>query len=227
MIIEEAVHTIHKELKEFQDRGLELFCSSSFQTHSIPLLHILASYDPNIPIYFIDTGFHFPETIVFRDQISESLGLRLIVLKSPVNKISQLDQNHRFYFASNPDYCCHINKVLPLEPILQSKDVWISGVRADQSNYRKNLEKTLKGKFNTIKYHPMLDWNSKMIAEYRTSHNLPPHPLELQGYLSIGCEPCTEKFFFSDKDDQRTGRWNGLKKSECGLHTELMEKAKS
>ncbi len=224
MSIDKATSLIHKELSGFLEKGQELFCSSSFQTHSIPLLHILSTFDKKIPIYFIDTGFHFPETILFRDEISERLNIEVTVLKSPVNKISQLDQNSRFYFASNPDYCCYINKVLPLEPILQSKDIWISGVRADQSKHRSNLKKTAAGKFSTLKYHPMLEWTNKMIAEYRVKYDLPPHPLESQGYLSIGCEPCTEKFSFMSADEQRSGRWAGLQKSECGLHTELVEK---
>ena len=134
---QDPVERIHQKLGAYRDEGKRVFVSSSFQTHSIPLLHILSSFDNAIPVYFLSTGFHFPETLAFRDEISERLGLNLINLESQIAKVDQRDPTGQFYYASDPDRCCYINKVLPLEPVLQSHDVWISGVRRDQTAFRK------------------------------------------------------------------------------------------
>lgn len=168
----------------------------------------------------MDTGFHFPETIQYKDHITQKLDLNVIDLSSSTPKFNQRDSSGRFYFCSDPDFCCHINKIKPLEPILMSNDIWISGVRADQNANRSNMLCEMDGPFNTTRYHPMLNWNSKMIWSYRKEYDLPPHPLERKGYLSVGCEPCTQKYV----DNSREGRWKGLNKNECGLHTELVNK---
>lgn len=198
----------------------KVYASSSFQTHSIPMLHLISKLQPDIPVYFLDTGFHFPETLVFRDEIVRSLNLNLKIVHSPIEKIKQRDENGHLLFSSDPDHCCFLNKTLPMEPVLHDYDVWISGVRRDQSSVRNQFNFEQPGKYNTIRLHPMLEWNSKMIWEYRKEYDLPTHPLEKEGFLSIGCAPCTRKFDLSGETD-RQGRWAGLKKSECGLHTDL------
>ena len=216
------VERIHQRLLSYQLAGKRLFASSSFQTHSIPLLHIIAAFDRSIPIYFLDTGFHFPETRLFRDQVSNLLGLHLKILTSPVPKAAQKDGKGNFLFTSDPDRCCYLNKVLPLEPVLKSNDVWISGVRKDQTQYREGLASEEPGAHDTLRYHPILDWDARMIWSYREQHQLPEHPLEQAGYLSIGCIPCTRKFIESSGD--RAGRWAGMTKEECGIHTEFVAK---
>lgn len=218
--IKQLVTQTYRRLAEYQKAGKSVFVTSSFQTHSIPLLHIVSLADTTVPVYFLDTGFHFPETLEYRDQIAELLDIEVIPLKSPITKFNQRDANGRFLFCSNADYCCHINKVLPLEPVLAEKDVWITGVRRDQNANRKKMDYESAGPFSTLRYHPMLDWTSKMIWEYRKEYNLPEHPLEKEGYLSVGCEPCTQKYL---EDDGRSGRWAGQRKDECGLHTELIK----
>ena len=223
MLFKKEIVNIHTQLRCYEERGLSLFTSSSFQTHSIPLLHILSQYKTKIPVYFLNTGFHFPETIQFKNEVAERLHLQVIDLESPVSKFSQRDPQGRFYFASKPDYCCYLNKVLPMEPILKSKDVWIAGVRADQNTNRAAMSSEIKGKHNTLRYHPILNWTQKKIHDYRKYFDLPPHPLEAKGYLSIGCEPCTQSFLEQQESDARNGRWAGMKKSECGLHVELVE----
>lgn len=210
---------VHDRLRHYQDSGKSLFASSSFQTHSIPLLHILSEFDRDIPVYFLDTGFHFPETRVFRDRIAGLLDLNLVIINSPVPKIAQRDEHAAFLFTSDPDRCCYLNKVLPMEPVLMTHDVWISGVRRDQTRHRKGLDTVAQGIHDTLRYHPMLDWTAKMIWEYRQAYQLPEHPLEAQGYLSIGCVPCTRKFH--EQPGSRTGRWAGMSKEECGIHTEF------
>lgn len=221
--IEHQVALIRNSIEKYKEEGKGMFATSSFQTHSLPMLHILSRVDHSIPVYFINTGFHFPETVSFRDEISEKFGLNLIDLHSSVPKSQQRDKSGNLYFTSDPDYCCHLNKVQPLDPVLARFDVWINGIRADQNANRKNMQTEQKTPQGTLRYHPMLPWTNKMIFEYIKAYNLPEHPLEAKGYLSIGCEPCTR---IPSTDGTRDGRWFGLNKTECGLHTELVEKSK-
>ncbi|MDH3651425.1 MAG: phosphoadenylyl-sulfate reductase, partial [Saprospiraceae bacterium] len=176
----------------------------------------------DIPIYFVNTGFHFPETFQFRDEIAAQLKLSVISVSSPIDKIQQRAQDGSFIFMKDPDHCCHMNKVLPLEPILQNHDIWINGIRKDQTDFRESLRHEEKAPFNTLRFHPMLNWTSQMIWAYRQHFNLPAHPLEEKGYFSIGCMPCSRSFV--DSPAERSGRWHGLKKTECGIHTELTQK---
>lgn len=220
-----TVPEITRYIETYKQQGKRMFTTSSFQTHSTVLLHILSRIDPSIPVYFIHTGYHFPETLTYRDTITRLFGLNLINIFSSTAKINQRDAQGKLLFASDPDLCCHLNKVVPLEPILASHDIWINGVRADQGSFRKSLQVEEKAKWNTMRFHPMLDWTGKMIYDYLREHTIPHHPLEQEGYYSIGCEPCTRKW---DLDmDERTGRWYGLKKTECGLNTDLVDKTKT
>lgn len=216
------VQEIHDSMRMYAQRGLRMFSTSSFQTHSIPLLHIIATSGIDIPVYFLHTGFHFPETLAFRQEIAQRLGLQLIDVSSPVSKINQKDSQGKFLYTSDPDRCCYLNKVLPLEPVLQSHDVWINGVRREQTGFREQLETEEPGAYDTIRYHPILHWTSKMIWDYRMEYELPEHPLDARGYLSIGCVPCTRRF--DPEAGERGGRWSGMTKEECGIHTEFVSK---
>ncbi|OFY63843.1 MAG: phosphoadenosine phosphosulfate reductase [Bacteroidetes bacterium RIFCSPLOWO2_02_FULL_36_8] len=216
-----SIKEIKDQLLKYKSEGKKIFTSSSFQTHSIPLLHIVSSINVEVDVLFINTGFHFPETISFRDKIVKQLHLNLIDVRSAVSKIQQKDEEGQFYFISDPDYCCYLNKTQPIEPYLQIYDVWISGIRADQNTTRKNLKNVEHAPYNTLRFHPIIDWNFEQIEEYRKLHNLPEHPLVQNGYKSIGCAPCTRKFEF---DNERASRWYGMNKNECGLHTDLIIK---
>ncbi len=213
---------IKVQLEKYRSEGKQLFTSSSFQSHSLVMLHIISRIDNSIPVYFINTGYHFPETIQFRDFITDSFKLNTLDLKSEVPKHMQVDSEGRLLFASDPDHCCYLNKTQPMDGILRSFDVWINGVRADQSAVRAAMKVEQPAPYNTIRFHPMLDWNSKMIWQYQKEFNLPKHPLEEKGYVSIGCEPCTRRL--DPGMQEREARWYGLKKVECGLHTELVTK---
>lgn len=209
---------IAKSIRTYREQGKSIFTTSSFQTHSIPLLHMLSRIDAAIPVVFINTGFLFAETFAFRNLIVEQLGIHLVEVQSTVPKIQQLNSKGNFFFTSEPDRCCYINKVEPLEPMLIRHDVWISGVRRDQSTVRNTFQTEQSSNHGCVRFHPMLGWTSKMIYDYRMEFDLPEHPLEKEGYLSVGCEPCTRKL---DLGDGRAGRWFGMNKSECGLHTDL------
>ena len=214
------IQYIHTQLRSFHKQGKKLFVSSSFQTHSIPLLHIMSTANVPFDTIFINTGFHFPETILFRDELKHRLNLNVIDLRSHVPKMQQKDADNQFYYVSDPDYCCFLNKTKPMESILMTYDVWVNGVRADQSAVRKQMKTLQPAPFDTLRYHPMLDWSAKEIYEYRKAYDLPEHPLDAQGYQSIGCAPCTRKI---DLNNERDARWFGMNKTECGLHTDLIQ----
>jgi phosphoadenosine phosphosulfate reductase len=214
------IESVEKRISEFKNAGKKMFTSSSFQSHSLVLLHVLSRIDNSIPVYFINTGYHFPETLKFRDQVADEFDLNVIDLKPDVPKFMQRDNEGKLLFTSDPDHCCYLNKTQPMDGVLRSHDVWINGVRADQSSVRASMKEIQPSLHNTIRYHPMLNWNSKMIWEYRKEFKLPTHPLEAKGYFSIGCEPCTRRL--STAMQEREARWFGLKKVECGLHTELV-----
>ena len=213
---------IKQKLEGYRDKGLKMYTTSSFQTHSIVLLHILSRIDNSIPVYFINTGYHFPETVAFKDHLALTYNLNIKEVSSHIPRHMQKDEQGRLLFASDPDFCCHINKVQPLEPVLGEYDVWINGVRADQSAVRKNFQVEEVAPHGVIRFHPMLDWNMRTIYAYIKEYNLPRHPLEEKGYISIGCEPCTRKMDL--EMNEREARWYGMKKTECGLNTDLVGK---
>lgn len=215
------IETIAKKMEEYKEAGKRMFLTSSFQSQSVPLLHIISQIDHTIPVYFLNTGFLFPQTIKFKNQLVSDFGLNVVGLESDISKIHQLDSDQHFYYSSDPDYCCHINKILPLEPIMMKNDVWINGIRADQNANRRNMKPEQMGAHNVLRYHPMLHWTKDQVEEYRVKHGLPYHPLDSEGYDSIGCEPCTSKI--AAEGDERASRWAGMKKTECGLHTDLAE----
>lgn len=213
---------IKLKLEEYKRDGKQMFTTSSFQSHSIVLLHILSRIDRSIPVVFINTGYHFPETVSFKDQVCDQFGLNAVDLKSNTPKFMQRGPDGRLLFASDPDHCCALNKTQPVESLLMTYDVWINGVRADQSAVRKSMSVEQNAPHGTVRFHPMLDWSPKMIYAYQQEYDLPKHPLESNGYLSIGCEPCTRKV--DPEMMEREARWYGMNKTECGLHTDLASK---
>jgi len=213
---------ILSSFRQYAGDNKKLFTSSSFQTHSMVLLHILSESPLDIPVYFINTGYHFPETISYKEQMTEKFGLKVIDLYSQTPKNMQKDAVGRLLFTSDPDYCCYLNKTQPMEKVLQIYDIWINGIRGDQNQFRLGLKVEESAPYGSLRFHPMLDWNSRDIFAYIKEFNIPRHPLDAQGYLSIGCEPCTRKRH--PDIDQREARWYGLNKTECGLHTDLIQK---
>lgn len=212
--------SIKVQIEKYKSAEKKIFLSSSFQTHSIVLLHILSRIDKKIPVYFVNTGFHFPETIRYKDQIAKEFDLNVIDIRSDIPKHLQRDSSSKLLFTSDPDFCCYLNKVEPIENLLRSMDIWINGIRAVQNDNRQKMDIEIPASFDTIRFHPVHDWTDQMIYDYINKYNLPKHPLDDQGYISIGCEPCTMKAF---GDDARAARWFGLNKTECGLNTDLIK----
>lgn len=215
MIEEKTIELIQKNVQKWKTEERKLYCTSSFQTQSVPLLHIIANHFPFIKIIFIDTGYLFPETYSFKNEIAKAFHLECITLKSKIPYIHQMESEGVFMYSKNPDKCCEINKVNPIKEFLRKGDIWISGIRRDQTGNRKSKEVVEIQENGVVKFHPMLDWNSRDIYNYIKTKNLPKHPLEMEGYISIGCIPCTHKW---TGEDERGGRWKGANKVECGLH---------
>jgi phosphoadenosine phosphosulfate reductase len=212
------IAAIDAKLASYRAKGLRMFASSSFQTNSAVLLHILSRVAADVPVYFMNTGYHFPETLSFRRDLAKSLGLDVRDLRTEMSRIQQRDAGGRLLFASDPDECCHLNKVVPLEPVLAANDIWISGVRASQSSTRAAFAEEQPSRNGVTRYHPILSWTSEEVRGYRLMHDLPAHPLDREGYVSVGCEPCTRRVDPGADLDNRSGRWVGLTKTECGLH---------
>lgn len=216
------IKEIKTRIDYYKKNNFKIFATSSFQTQSVVLLHIISIIDKKIPIYFINTGYHFPETLEYKEKLKSLLDLNVIEINPIIPKIYQKDKNSRLLCYSDVDFCCHLNKVKPLETLLYNYDVWISGIRKDQTENRKMLNEEELTINNVIRFHPLLNWTTKMIYEYIKENKLPKHPLEDKGYFSIGCEPCTRPVL--SINNKRSGRWKGLNKTECGLHTTLVLK---
>ncbi len=217
------IHRIKEKINSYRAEGMKLFATSSFQTRSVVLLHVLSRIDKNIPVYFINTGFHFAGTIQYKDFVAGLLDLRVINLLPHVPKSMQTNARGDLMFTYDPDYCCYLNKVQPVEALFEQYDVWINGIRADQNSHRRRFQEEETTKHDTIRYHPLLSWTTGEVEAYMDHYGLPIHPLEAKGYKSIGCEPCTRPV--NDGEDEREARWHGMKKTECGLHLHEQSKA--
>ncbi len=193
----------------------DIAASSSFQTQSMPLLHMISQIAPAMPIFFLDTGFHFPETLAFRDRVTEELGLNLKVLKGAMGH-AEFKRQHGELYRHNPDWCCYLNKVEPLQRAMQGLLAWVSGIRRDQTAARRHIPIVIQEPTGLYKVSPLAAWTRQDVERYMHEHNLPEHPLQSQRYVSIGCAPCTQPI--QDGQDERAGRWAGSEKTECGLH---------
>jgi len=208
-------------IEEFRPR---IVLTSSFQTESVALLHMVSEIDPNQPILFLETGWHFQETLEFKRKLMELLGLtNVLELKAdPTKRQASIDESGGKPYEKDPDHCCLINKVEPLQRALREFDAWISGIRRSQSKRREDISIVEEYQGDLIKINPLANVTSGDIWWYIKEHRLPKHPLFDQGYLSIGCWPCTKPV--QPGDDERSGRWAGLEKTECGIHTFLKPK---
>lgn len=216
------IEKVISRLEEYERSGKRLFISSSFQSHSIPLLHMVYQSGRRIPVYFLDTGYHFEETINYRDKMVEWLDLDLRVVGSRILKEDQRDEYGFQWHVAYPDKCCFANKVEPMIAVIEEYDIWISGIRGDQAEGRKLMKEEETTPSGKLRYHPLLDWREEEIREYAKRYNIPEHPLEGLGYRSIGCRPCTRAV--KEGEGNRSGRWSGTDKKECGLHVDLVRR---
>ena len=192
---------------------------SSFGAESAVLLHLVSRIDPSIPVLFLETGKHFPETLTYRDLLIERLGLTNVINLTPdAEDLAKKDESG-LRWSYDPDGCCEIRKVKPLAKALLGFDASITGRKAFQASTRASLprfEIDTTDSQGRLKINPLIDWTPERLAAYIEEHDLPPHPLVAQGYPSIGCMPCTSKV--APGEDPRSGRWKGWDKTECGIH---------
>lgn len=198
--------------------GPNVAATSSFQSQSVPLLHMIAEVTPEMPVFFLDTGFHFPETLAFRDQLVKEWGLNVRVIKPDIGH-DGFQRQYGDLYRTDPDMCCYINKVEPLRKARRELRGWISGIRRDQTEQRRDTPVIAPVSDGQVKICPMVRWTRRDVWQYISRHHLPTHPLMKEGYLSIGCAPCTRPV--GEGEDERSGRWAGQNKTECGLHISL------
>ena len=190
---------------------------SSFGAESVAMLALIADVDPGLPVVFLDTGMHFPQTLDYRDEVIGRLGLTGVRNVQP-NETERrvLDADGRLW-KRDTDACCALRKVRPLEPALEGFEAWITGRKRFHGGARMSLPvvEFADGRF---KVNPLANWTAEDVDDFIRERNLPHHPLVAQGYPSIDCWPCTRPA--EDPLDPRSGRWAGQDKTECGLHVD-------
>jgi phosphoadenosine phosphosulfate reductase len=189
---------------------------SSFGTESAALLKVMADVDPAIAVVFLDTGWLFKETLDYRDTLTQQLGLTDVRSIKPLEEtLSREDPDKELWF-SDPDTCCRIRKVEPLARALKPFSAWINGRKRFQGGARADIP-VVEQDGARLKFNPFANVSREEIEAIYKSANLPPHPLAANGFLSVGCMPCTSRS--EANEDARAGRWRGRDKTECGIHT--------
>ena len=173
---------------------------------------------PGVEVLFLETGYHFPETIGTRDAVAAAYDVK-IVNALPEHTVAEQDALlGRDLFAREPDRCCHLRKVVPLRDTLAGYDAWVTGVRRVEAPTRANTPLvTYDEKHELVKVNPIAAWSDEQVQAYIDEHHVLVNPLVAEGYPSIGCRTCTAKPL--PGADPRSGRWAGIAKTECGLHT--------
>ena len=196
----------------------------SFQVEDMIVLHLLRPQIPDVPVLFLDTGYHFAQTYEYRDRIAREWRLNLVNVL-PLQTVAQQESQFGVLYQSNPTQCCQLRKVEPLMQSLEPFEIWFTGLRREQSPSRKNLKTVEQHRLPSgktlLKVSLLADWTWKQVWNYVGAHQLSYLPQYNEGYLSIGCQPCTA--IPDDPNNPRSGRWGG-KKLECGIHT-FSEKA--
>jgi phosphoadenosine phosphosulfate reductase len=212
----------------------ERFCErgaigTSFQGAGLVIMHMAKSHSLAFPVFTLDTGLLFPEANELRKRLEDFLGITIGVVEPDLSVDQQAAAHGPELWKRDPDLCCTMRKVLPLQSRLSELDCWITGLRRQQSDARASVglielytfdEATGRG---LVKLNPLANWAREAVWAYIREHKIPYNPLHDQGYRSIGCQPCTSR---TDKgENERGGRWLGFNKVECGIHTFLSRKS--
>lgn len=195
----------------------ERFCVTSSMGDAV-LAHLASKVVPGIDVVFLDTGYHFVETIGTRDAVEATLDVNLLTI-TPVQSVAEQDAEHgKDLYKTDPDKCCALRKVAPLRDALAGYDAWATGLRRAETHDRVIAPvigwDAKKGK---VKVSPLARWSDEQVEAYIAEHGVLVNPLVYDGYPSIGCWPCTRRV--APGDDPRSGRWAGMNKTECGIHT--------
>lgn len=200
-----ATKIIQWAVDSFGDR----LCLTASMTDSL-LIDLAVRVDPTVEVVFIDTGYHFPETLETLHRVVERYDLNINVARAPRNV--PLDDR----WMDDPDGCCAVRKVEPMERVLATKAAWISGLRRDEARTRTRAPLVGRDKRGLVKVNPIATWTDADVEGYIADHDIIVNPLLAQGFPSIGCWPCTRAV--APGEDKRAGRWTGFAKTECGLH---------
>jgi phosphoadenosine phosphosulfate reductase len=205
-------------VQEALARGGAACVTCSFQAEDMAVLHLVREQMPDVPVLFLETGYHFPEVYEYRDQMAARYGLNLVNV-IPEETVEQQEAKFQMLYQHKPDQCCKLRKVGPLFRALENFDIWFTGLRRVQSPTRANLQEIdafpLPSGKQLVKVSPLASWNDKEVWDFDRANEIPLLPLYDQGYTSIGCAPCTARP--SDPGNLRSGRWAG-QKLECGIH---------
>lgn len=200
-----------------EEYGSSLVLASSFGAEDVVLIDMLHRLAPTVPVFYLDTNKHFKETYETRDRLQERYGASFLQVLPQLTLEEQAAKHGDRLWEKDPNLCCQIRKVEPLQRILAEYEAWITGIRREQSPTRANAKKVeWDEKFNLVKFNPLADWTHNQVWEYIHQQDVPYNPLHDQHYPSIGCEVCTRQVM--PGEDPRAGRWSGFAKTECGLH---------
>ncbi len=192
-------------------------CITSSMTDAV-IVDLVSRQVPGIDVLFLDTGYHFPETIGTRDAVSVVYPVNVINVTPPTTVEEQDAELGPKLYARNPDLCCYLRKVVPLEQSLERYDAWITGVRREETDTRSSpavVQWDVKRQM--LKINPIVEWTQQDVDDYIAEHGVLVNPLVYDGYPSIGCRTCTARV--ATGADPRSGRWAGTAKTECGIHT--------
>lgn len=212
----------------WREFGARAAIGTSFQGAGLVIIDLCKKNNFAFPVFTLDTGYLFPETIALKERLEKFFGIPIQSMV-PDLSIEQQNQVHgENLWQRDPDLCCTVRKVLPLQSKLGQLDCWITGLRRQQSETRAHIQFVESYLFDAasnrdiIKLNPVADWSRDAVWDYLKKEKVPYNPLHDQGYRSIGCQPCTRQT--SNGDNERAGRWTGFNKSECGIHTFLQKK---
>jgi phosphoadenosine phosphosulfate reductase len=200
----------------YAEFGQRLAVMTGLGYSGVVMLHVMLRSIPRLPVYFIDTRQHFPETLALIDRLEAEWGLRLRVLETAVTEADIASRIGPEAWNTYPDLCCHVRKVEPLAEVLPTADAWLSALRRDQAPTRSGIEPVEIDGRGDVKLYPLAGWTRADCWDYIKRNDLPYNPLHNEGYPSVGCRHCTRRV--KPGEHERAGRWSGRGKTECGLH---------
>jgi phosphoadenosine phosphosulfate reductase len=218
---DEFEHASPEVILEWADEefGSDIALATGFGSEGCLLVSILADSDVQTRVFYLDTDLLFPETYALRDQLEARYGVHFERRGTSLSLNDQAVSHGERLWARRPDECCRLRKVEPLQEMLSGLRAWITGVRREQSPTRAGTRIIERdAQFGLIKINPLVRWSSQDVWKYIVKHDVPYNPLHDRGYSSLGCVPCTTPVQIGE--DARAGRWRGLNKTECGIHTE-------
>lgn len=230
--VDERLERLNGELREASAQTIlrasivrewpdEITYVSSFGAESAVMLALIADVDPSLPIIFLETGMHFPQTLDYKEALTEHLGLTNVRDIEPSETEQKVLDSSKDLWKTDTDACCALRKVRPLEPALEGYKAWITGRKRFHGGARLNLP-VFEHASDRFKINPLAGWTQEDVDQFFIYRGLPKHPLVAQGYPSIGCWPCTKPS--ADPSDVRSGRWSGQGKTECGLHVQKADR---